>query len=79
MEYISKILPHWLDEYLLYGNDDIFDDGEKECLDKFIADNKLGECVDMQDRIDPDMTYDLDISVFPEGYFLTTFIFKTLE
>jgi len=79
MEYISKILPHWLDEYLLHGNDDIFDDGEKECLDKFIADNKLGECVDQQAPDDPDAIHELDFSVFPEEYGVSKFIFKTLE
>jgi hypothetical protein len=79
MEYITKILPSWLDDYLLFEDSDIFDVGEKESLDKFISDNKLGECIGCQppDKITED--HELDPNVFPVDYAVYKFIFKTLE
>lgn len=83
MEYITKILPDWLQAYLLHGSEQLFDEGEKEIVDKFIADNKLGECVDcikLTEEEADNLTFDeLNFTLqFSSYYWVAKFIFKTL-
>jgi hypothetical protein len=81
-EYQTYILPEWLKDYLIDGNADVFTEGEKESVDKFLIDNNLGECVEVSpvDDYDPwEVSHELDRAVFAPNYWSMNFKFKTLK